>query len=113
MIRMKDRRTERRMMCADMVEVSWTERSGEPSCATALLEDISSAGACLQLESPVPLGVEIHWRAPGQEFRGTVRYCVYREIGYFVGVEFKASSRWSKKTFEPRHLLDPESLVQK
>jgi hypothetical protein len=110
---MKDRRTERRMMCADMVEVCWNERSGELSCATALLEDISSAGACLQLESPVPLGVEIQWTSPRQEFRGTVRYCVYREIGYFVGVEFKPSSRWSKNNFEPRHLLDPESLVDK
>ena len=101
------------MMCADMVEVYWNERSGKRNTATALLEDISTSGACLQLERPVSLGVEMRWVSPHQEFRGNVRYCVYREIGYFVGVEFQHSSRWSKKTFTPQHLLDPQTLVGK
>jgi len=70
------------MMCADMMEVFWEDRSGSQLSTTALLEDISQSGACLQLESPVPLGVEMRWSAPGQQFRGWVRYCVYREIGY-------------------------------
>jgi hypothetical protein len=101
------------MMCADMVEVCWSERSGKLRSAIALLEDISASGACLQLEIPVPLGVEIRWNSPRQEFKGSVRYCVYREIGYFVGVEFEPSSRWSRKTFTPQHLLDPQTLVGK
>jgi hypothetical protein len=63
------------------------------------------------LEIPVPLGVEIRWNSPRQEFKGSVRYCVYREIGYFVGVEFESTSRWSKKTFTPQHLLDPQTLL--
>jgi hypothetical protein len=110
---MTDRRSEGRMMCADMVEVSWSERSGKHRSAIALLEDISASGACIQLEMPVPKGVEIRWDAQRQEFRGTVRYCVYREIGYFVGVEFEPSSRWSRKTFAPQHLLDPQTLAGK
>jgi PilZ domain len=113
MITMTNRRSELRMMCADMVEVCWRERSGKSCTATALLEDISTSGACLQLEVPVPLGVEIQWMSPRQDFKGCVRYCVYREIGYFVGVEFEPASRWSKKTFTPQHLLDPQSLVGK
>jgi hypothetical protein len=36
---------------------------------------------------------------------------VYREIGYFVGIEFEAGSRWSKNQFRPQHLLDPRHLV--
>ena len=79
--------------------------------ATALLEDICTSGACLQVETPIPLGVEIRWAAPKQEFQGYVRYCVYREIGYFVGVEFGASFKLSKKAFKPQHLLDLQSLV--
>jgi hypothetical protein len=110
---MTNRRSELRMMCADMMEVSWNERSGKVRAAIALLEDISASGACLQLEIPVPLGVEIRWNSPRQQFRGSVRYCVYREIGYFVGVEFEPSSRWSKKAFTPQHLLDPQTLVGK
>jgi hypothetical protein len=110
---MTNRRSELRMMCADMVEVCWNERSGKRCSATALLEDICTSGACLQLEAPIPLGVELRWVSPRQEFRGYVRYCVYREIGYFVGVEFEPRSRWSKRAFTPQHLLDPQTLVEK
>lgn len=101
------------MMCADMVDVCWNEPSGKLRNTTALLEDISSSGACLQLEAPIPLGTEIRWMWPRKEFRGYVRYCVYREIGYFVGVEFEADTRWSQKAFKPQHLLDPQTLVEK
>jgi hypothetical protein len=102
-----------RMMCADMVEVRWKDRSGKNRDATAVLEDISASGACLQLEMPVPLGVEIRWDTPRQRFQGYVRYCVYREIGYFAGVEFVASVRWSTRAFRPRHYLDPQTLLRR
>lgn len=99
------------MLCADMVELSWKDGSGRDWRAMALLEDISASGACLQMESAVPLGVEVQWRSPKQEFSGYVRYCVYREIGFFLGVEFEVSSKWSRKSYRPQHLLDLRSLV--
>ena len=99
------------MLCADMVEVRWKDRSGCGKRTTAILEDISSSGACLQVEAPIPLGVELRWDQPKQVFQGYVRYCVYREIGYFVGVEFDPSFKWTKKAFKPQHLLDPQTLV--
>jgi hypothetical protein len=108
---MNERRAETRMLCADMVEVCWKDRSGKERGETAILEDISTAGACLQLESPIPLGVEVHWNSPRQRFHGLVRYCIYREIGYFAGIEFDPGFRWSKKDFRPGHLLDPQSLL--
>jgi len=46
-------------------------------------------------------------------FTGRVRYCVYREIGYFVGVEFEPESRWSKETYQPQHLLDLQRLMKR
>ena len=42
---------------------------------------------------------------------GTVRYCVYREIGYFVGIELEKTTLWSRKQFEPQHLLDLQEMV--
>src|SRR5438270_5384618 len=101
---MQERRNEVRMLCADMVDVCWKDRGGRKKTATGLLEDISPSGACLQMESPVPLGSALQWRASDHKFTGSVRYCVYREIGYFVGVEFVPDSRWSKKAFRPQHL---------
>ncbi len=73
----------------------------------ALLEDIAASGACLQLEEAIPVGTQVRWA----NFRGTVRYCIYREIGYFAGVEFHAATRWSTSEYKPQHLLDPRRLM--
>jgi hypothetical protein len=108
---MAERRAELRSMCADMIEVRWRDRGGRSRRATALLEDISPSGACLQLEASVPAGVEIRWECPNHEFIGRVRYCSYREIGYFAGVEFEPSAKWSRRAYLPRHLLDLKRLL--
>jgi len=108
----EERRTEVRMLCADMVDVFWKDLAGRKRRGVGLLEDISASGACLQLETPVPLGVEIRWQSPKRQFTGRVQYCVYREIGYFIGVEFDSASKWSKKAYKPQHLLDLQQLVQ-
>ena len=100
-----------RMLCADMIDVSWKDREGAEQRTTAILEDIAISGACLQVEAPIPVGVELRWDQPKQHFHGYVRYCVYREIGYFVGVEFDSGFKWSKKAFKPRHLLDLQTLI--
>lgn len=99
------------MLCADMVEVSWKDHAGKWSTVTGLLEDISPSGACLQLDDAAPLGAEIRWRSQQSEFVGRIRYCLYREIGYFIGVEFVSGSKWSEHSFRPQHLLDLQKLV--
>jgi hypothetical protein len=109
---MQERRTEARIMCADMVEIDWRDSSGKRRHAMALLEDISPSGACLQLETPLPAGANIEWKTERREFRGSVRYCVYREIGYFAGIEFSPSSRWSKAAYRPQHMFDPRRLLR-
>ena len=108
---MRERRSEIRMLCADLIEIRWRDRVGKKYTAHALLEDISASGACLQLETPLPLGVIVHWRSPKQQFSGCVRYCAYREIGYYIGVQFDPASKWSKRAFRPQHLLDLSSLM--
>ena len=99
------------MLCADMLDVRWEDASGQVHNQTALLEDISRSGACLQLEKPVPTGVECRLRCRGRDLVGKVQYCVYREIGYFAGLEFVPGSRWSRQSFRPQHLLDPGQLI--
>ena len=99
-------------MCADVVEVCWVEAGKTTRRMTALWEDISASGACLQLEEAVPLGVELRWKCRRQSFTGRVRYCVYREIGYYVGVEFDAGSKWTENAYKPRHLLNPAKMAE-
>jgi hypothetical protein len=99
------------MLCADMVEVRWKEPAGRQCNSAALLEDISTSGMCLQFEIPVTIGTHVDIQCTGEKLTGIVRYCVYREIGYFVGIELGPSSKWSRQQFEPKHLLDLEDLV--
>jgi hypothetical protein len=91
--------------------VRWQDPDGHPRRATALLEDISRSGACLQLDRPVPQGTVLEMDCRKWRLSARVRYCVYREIGYFVGVEFGVDSRWSVKQFRPLHLLDLQKLA--
>jgi hypothetical protein len=109
---MQDKRSEIRMMCADVVQASWTDKDGQIQRADALLENISQSGACLQFEMAVPLGVSLRFACDQHEFAGEVRYCTYNEIGYFVGVELAPQSHWSRRSFKPRHLLDLQELVE-
>ena len=108
---MPDKRSEVRMMCADVVEASWTDKDGRVQKAKALLENISQSGACLQFEAPVPLGASLRFTRLKHEFVGEVRYCSYQEIGYFVGMQLAPKSHWSRRTFKPRHLLDLQELA--
>ena len=99
------------MLCADMVDVQWKDKAGRMRKTVANLEDISLSGACLQFDQPVPLQTDLRISYPKGELLGKVRYCVYREIGYFLGIEFAPGSRWSARHFRPQHLLDPRRLV--
>ena len=110
---MLDRRSETRLMCADMVEVQWTEDSGDVRACTALLEDISPSGACLQLDSPLALDKTLVIQYRKGRLEGSVCYCFFKDIGYWVGVQFKSKKKWSKKDFRPKHLLDPRKLMAK
>jgi hypothetical protein len=110
---MLERRAEPRMLCADLVDIRWKDRGGRTRRTVANLEDISLSGACLQMDIQIPLNSPVQINYPKGELAGVVRYCHYREIGYFVGVQFEAGSRWSQRQFKPLHLLDPRTLVRR
>lgn len=101
------------MLCADIVEVTYRDKSGRRQSQTTNLEDISLTGACLQTEAAIPVGIVVKIHHAKGEFSGLVRYCTFKEIGYFIGIEFEPGQRWSKKDFKPQHLLDPRRLVNK
>jgi hypothetical protein len=108
---MEDRRLEPRLLCADLLDVWWLDQSGQTRKALANLEDISNSGACLQVDTPVPCETLLHIAHPRATLQGRVRYCVYRETGYFIGVRFEAGFRWDRQRFRPKHLFDPRTLI--
>jgi hypothetical protein len=110
---MMDRRIEPRLLCADLVDIQWKDQTGRIRRGVANLEDISLSGACLQVERPVPLGTAFRITYPKGVLSGKVKYCVFRDVGYFLGIEFAEGTRWSKQDFLPQHLLDPRTLMER
>ncbi len=108
---MLNRRVEPRLLCADMVDVLWKDKGGRAKKSVANLEDISLSGACLQVDVAIPLKTPIRITHAKGHLAGIVKYCVFREIGYFLGIEFDSDSRWSLRQYRPQHLLDPRRLV--
>lgn len=108
---MLDRRNDDRMLCADLVDVRWKDKAGRRKRCVANLEDISMTGACLQTEMVVPANTVVTISYPKGELSGRVKYCSYRDIGYFVGVEFEEGVQWTQRQFKPQHLLDPRRLM--
>ena len=109
-LKVTEQRLERRLLCSDIVDVFWKDRSGRPHEDRAVLEDVSSSGLCLQFETPIPRHTRLRIVSPRAEFPGTVRYCIHRETGFFVGVRFDRGFKWARRQFLPRHLFDPGNL---
>jgi len=99
------------MLCADLVNVRWKDKAGRIRKAVANLEDISLSGVCLQLDDPIPIDTNLEIRHDRAQFQGSVRYCMYSEIGYFLGVQFAPGYKWSQRSYRPQHLLDLRALV--
>src|SRR5262249_2884145 len=102
---------ESRMMCAELVDVYWKGKNGRERKSSAILEDISLRGACLQFDAPLPLKTVLRIAHRKGELQGTVCYCVFREIGYFVGLEFGPETKWVRSQYQPEHMLDLRKLV--
>ena len=110
-IYMSERRSEHRLLCAELLRLEWAEVSGWQKTTTVLLEDISSQGACVQMEVPVSLGAQVELFYGSTMIPATVSYCEYREIGYYTGLAFEEGFRWSEQNFQPQHLLDTRGLL--
>ena len=94
------------------MRVEWTEASGQSGTAWANLEDISASGACVQVDRAVPVEAEVRIFCDQTELHGRVRYCVFRDTGYFVGVQFEGGSKWNRQDYRPKHLPDPRRLTR-
>jgi hypothetical protein len=107
---MPDRRSEPRLLCAHLVGLRPSGPGGARRGVTAVLEDISSSGACVQVEEAVAAGTPMTLAIGRHTFPATVRYCVFRDTGYFVGLQFVSGIRWSRERVTPEHLLDPREV---
>src|SRR2546430_17619726 len=95
-------RSEARMLCADLVDIRWTDKTGRGHKVTALLEEISASGACVQLNGPLPNNTLARICHARGQLQRCVKDCVYRDIGYSVGLQFHPERNGSRKEFQPQ-----------
>jgi len=108
-----NRRGGDRLLCAELVQLIWQDEAGRERRRVANLEDISLSGICLQVESPIAAGTAVVMQYGDGELLGTIRYCRFQDLGYFLGVELAEGSRWSSQHYKPEHLLDPSQLMDR
>ena len=110
---MDERRIDDRLLCAELVEVTWEDETGRNRKRVANLEDISRSGICLQMEHEMAPGTRLRMHYGDGDLIGVVRHCAFRGFGFFLGVELEEGSRWSSQHYRPEHLLDPRELVER
>lgn len=105
---MKERRSENRMLCADLVEVCWSDATGQPCTVVANLEEISMRGAQLVLDVPVPPGTKLVLRMACGNIAATASACRHEpDFGFALTVRLPRRGRWES---HPRHHFDPKAL---
>ena len=84
-----ERRAERRLLCSNLVQVSWAATNGARHAEFGVLEDLSTSGFGLSMhfDAPLECGTELSILANRQRFAGRVVQCSRREDGYLVGLE--------------------------
>ena len=108
-----ERRSGKRLLCSDLVQLQWTGQHGACHREIVILENLSRAGVGLFMGVPVPEGTEVYLAANGIQLGGRVKQCQFRENGYVLGLELNAESQWAQEPgsdFLPEHLLDVSLL---
>jgi hypothetical protein len=108
----RERRGESRLLCSDLVRVSWLDGPSRGRTEFAVLENVSASGASVLSGVPVAGGVRLRIVAPGSGFTGITRHCNRVGNGYLVGIVFDPGCRWSENAYIPEHLLDPSALEE-
>lgn len=105
-------------VCSEMITVCLEDAGGgKGKRLVAILEEISSSSACIQLETPIPTGTRLRLVCSGCdlacEFHGKAVDCRYREgVGYYADVQFEPGSEWCADRYRPEHLLDLRLLAE-
>lgn len=108
-----ERRGSKRLLCSDLVQLSWKDTRGEHFQEVAILENLSLSGVGLFTGVPIPQDVDVRVAGAQAVLTGRVKQCAFRENGYVVGMELNEDSKWAQEpgqTFVPQHLLDVSLL---
>jgi len=99
-----------RVLCSELVELTWTGLTGCQEHAVANMEEIWRTGATLDTEQALPEAGEVGLRLGSEELQARVLYCQQTLAGYRVGLQFLGSNQWNPERFVPAHAVELGSL---
>jgi hypothetical protein len=109
---MSEKRTEPRLLCASLVELTRRDQTRRQSRQIVNLEDISLSGACIASDHPLPLHTPVVLDYINGQLPGVVRYSQYQDGTYFMGIRFSFGCKWADDCFQPEHLLDVQEIFK-
>jgi hypothetical protein len=96
------KRSEKRLLCSDLVRIRWVDGQGARREEIVVLEGYSASGASMLMGLPIGEGTPVTLCGREEEYRATVRHCGPAPNGYLVGLSFGDQPR----NYVPEHLLD-------
>jgi len=103
---------ENRHFCSNLVTVMLAGGEGNGHTLDGNLEEISSSGACLNVEEPIATGIGLRVVCGDREFPGRVVECRHDAVtGYHVSVSFDDGVEWSPEIYRPAHMVRAEALL--
>src|SRR5258708_2428372 len=70
-----------------VVEATWEDHGGTLRTIDARMENKSASGACVRIETPMPVGSKLNIRSHREQFAGSAKYCLSEGREYLVGIE--------------------------
>ncbi|MDQ6704503.1 MAG: hypothetical protein M3Z85_00925 [Acidobacteriota bacterium] len=100
-----------RMLCSELVLLKWRDVSGVERESVGDLEAISPSGAWLQVDDPIPEATPLSIGIRRAELKGKVYQCTFNYAAHALAIQFDCGTKWSRRCFTPKHLLDPAVLM--
>ncbi len=93
-----------------LVEASWEDEGGALRTAPARMEDKSTGGACIRINTPIGVGskLSIQWRF--EQFSGTAKYCRSEGKDFVVGIQRDAANSPIPNRLLPANVPPPEVM---
>ncbi len=102
-------RTKTLLLCADIVQVEWSDDRGVPRRSPAILEEIQPSGALLLLDTDCPPHKANAVRLSPCGYRGKARRSTESPSGYHIEIAFDKGVRWHPADYQPTHSFNPNS----
>jgi hypothetical protein len=94
--------------CLDMLPVHWISNSGDSQKVCATILEISTRGALLHVDEPVPVGTTMELLAGGtREFRAHVTKVDADQFGYYLTLWLDEA--WFPDEYQPGYLRAVET----